>query len=180
MIKYYTIRFHKQHDADIVSFIKYNHFNVVKAVKAALTAYAMRQYFYMNINDYIYDRIPKEKNKYVYQLKLDDIRDADVIWLMDKIKPGYKNFFIKNVLRIYLFSPVSAHFLYDPNDFDDFYNRFGFLDDTTMAPVYIISPEKDDISDADVSICEEEKADKPIIEDNGFDDLTDLFTSLIS
>ena len=108
MIKYYTIRFHKQHDADIVSFIKYNHFNVVKAVKAALTAYAMRQYFYMNINDYIYDRIPKEKNKYVYQLKLDDI------------------------------------------------------------------------SDADVSIFEEEKADEPIIEDNGFDDLTDLFTSLIS
>ena len=56
------------------------------------------------------DFIPKSLQ---FHLKLDDFEDADVISYISNIKDGFRNSFLKNILRSALIGPVAYPYLKD-------------------------------------------------------------------
>jgi hypothetical protein len=67
------------------------------------------------------------RKMYTTALTLDTEHDANIIEMMSKIKSGYRNNFMKNLLRQYLCNPMSGDFLIDMADADYFYDAFSIF-----------------------------------------------------
>lgn len=211
MKKYYTIRIYKTYDSDLYSFIRFNRVNMKKIIVDVLKAYGSGRYFILNTEDYSSAAIYDDRRSYTYQIIFDTENDASILSIMDKIKPGYRNAFIKNIVRFYLVSPLNLNFLLDTNDFEFFKASFRiFLSMPSQKKYETVNriSDRDEISNGskegyldlgtsefwdnmetiDVnpneSITEDEKNRYlELIDeasDTGNDDLTSLFTHLIS
>lgn len=122
--KTYTIRLYRTHDHDLVTFIETHQFNLVRAVYSALTAFSKGEVFVISIPPERIDGNLVLNRVYSRLLTLDTNKDADAIAVMDKLKDGSKNNFLKNLLRLYLCNPMSEQFLKDTGDTDFFYQKF--------------------------------------------------------
>lgn len=123
-IKKYHIRLYKIHDLDLITFIEERQFILCKAVYACLKAFCNGKVF-------VISQPPKQTSgrgyKRVYQqiLKLDTETDQDEIQLLDAIAPGYRNNFLKNLLRLYLACPATELFFrQDPGPWMDKFEVF--------------------------------------------------------
>ena len=120
---YQKIRLYKAHDLDLISFLDSHHMDFRKAVYCSLTAFAKGELFVIKIPP----RIPNPgplRRKYEFNLSLNPETDRAVIDMIDGITNGYKNNFIKNLLRMYLCTPISAEFLKDPSRLSLFEEKF--------------------------------------------------------
>lgn len=120
---YQKIRLYKAHDLDLISFLDSHHMDFRKAVYCSLTAFAKGELFVIKIPP----RIPNPgplRWKYEFNLSLNPETDRAVIDMIDGITNGYKNNFIKNLLRMYLCTPISAEFLKDPSRISLFEEKF--------------------------------------------------------
>ena len=120
---YQKIRLYKAHDLDLISFLDSHHMDFRKAVYCSLTAFAKGELFVIKIPP----RIPNPgplRRKYEFNLSLNPETDRAVIDMIDGITNGYKNNFIKNLLRMYLCTPISAEFLKDPSRISLFEEKF--------------------------------------------------------
>lgn len=123
-MKKYTIRFNKVHDLDIVSLYENCEFNLVQAVYSTLTAFCQDEIFAIHYPPERKEPLKVHRKIYCRQLILDEKCDAAVIELLGKIQRGYRNNFIKNLLRLYLCMPLSVSFLSDASDMDYFTKKF--------------------------------------------------------
>lgn len=121
-----TIRLYKKHDLDLISFLDTHNMNFRKAVYCALTAFAKGDVFVIKIPPRVESPKPLRK-KYDFRLLLNPETDRAVIDMLDGIEDGYKNNFIKNILRMYLCTPVTSEFLKDPAKIDEFETRFNMF-----------------------------------------------------
>lgn len=97
-----NVRLYRMHDYDLMS-LKYTKSICFSAmIKSILKSYAEGNMYNVEIP------IPTQKNvkelPYISQVqfKLDDVKDKIVINMLSQIKDGYRNNFIKNLVRQYL------------------------------------------------------------------------------
>ena len=122
----FSIYLYRNHDLDLITFMENHEFNLIKALYCALTAFSNDDVFVI--------KVPPRRNeklieKYVYcrQLTLDDEIDAKAIDVLSRIENGYKNSFLKNLLRQYLCNPISDDYLKDKEDAEFFEKKFNMF-----------------------------------------------------
>lgn len=122
----YTISMYKVHDLDLITYMMSYEFNIAHAAYCALKAFAKHDLFIIKTPPRAPVSIQMDDIKHVYRktMTLYEDRDPEVIELLDMIKNGYKNNFIKNILRQYLCIPLTPSFLRDPQDMDVFSEYF--------------------------------------------------------
>lgn len=104
------MRLYRQHDMDLVGLYKTEGFKFQKQVKAALKAYVRNEAYKI-----VQPKNPVIKKGYVAKVTLlhiylDNKEDADVINTLNTIRVGYKNAFLKAVVRKYLdYEPLDAY-----------------------------------------------------------------------
>lgn len=125
--KKYTIRLYRSHDHDLITFMECHQFNIIKAIYSSLTAFSHGDLFIIKIP-------PKRENGaidlnrvYTRQLALDTKQDAEAIAVLEKLKNGSKNNFLKNLLRLYLCYPLAESALLDEEDMEWFYEKFAIF-----------------------------------------------------
>lgn len=124
MKKKYFIRLYRAHDLDLITFIQTHRFNLNHAIYVALTSFSNNEVFIIAVPPKRDVVASKLKRVYSYTLVLDVEKDIKAIQVLDKIKNGYKNNFIKNLLRLYLCYPLAEAFLEDEAEMAFFENQF--------------------------------------------------------
>lgn len=120
----YTIRLYRTHDKDLVTFLETHQFNIIKAIYCSLSAFCEGDMFVITIPPVRDKSYATEKKVITKQLSLDEKKDAKAIALLEMIKDGGKNNFLKNLLRLYLCYPISYDFLKDDVNMDMFDSMF--------------------------------------------------------
>lgn len=120
----YSIRLYQMHDRDLITFIGTHDFSLTKAVYCALSAFIKGEAFVIEIPPRMEKPVIMKKRVYCRQLVLDESRDLEMISFLQKISPGFRNNFFKNLLRLYLCTPISETFLENPEDIDNFEKMF--------------------------------------------------------
>lgn len=106
----YTIRLYRMHDLDLITFIETHEFNVVKAIYSSLSAFAKGEVFVIEVPPRRIQKLPPLNRSYTKALILDNETDEDAIKILNQIAPGYRNSFLKQLLRMYLCHPLSEEF----------------------------------------------------------------------
>lgn len=106
----YTVRLYRLHDLDLITFALSHELNVISAIYTSLTAFAKGESFVIQIPPKTHQRLPQLKRLYIKALTLDSEKDKEAIELLALIAPGYRNSFLKNLLRMYLCNPLSEEF----------------------------------------------------------------------
>lgn len=119
----YTVRFYYNHDIDLITFIMAHEFDVMRAIYSAVTAFAKGEAFIIQIPPSTGAMDPIKRRIYTKALVLDQTKDIEAIKMIEMIKPGRRNNFFKNILRIYLLYPFSEEFFIDPDDTSWFENK---------------------------------------------------------
>ena len=119
----YTVRLYKIHDLDLITFLETHEFNFIRALYSALTAFCNGELFVIEVPP-TKTQFTQIKRSYTKVLTLDAEKDAAAIAILDKLAPGYRNNFLKNILRQYLCFPLSEEFLKDSSDMDMFLDMF--------------------------------------------------------
>lgn len=122
--KKYTLRLYKTHDLDLITLIELYEYDIVKAVYCSLTAFSHGDVFVIETPVKRQSKMGILKRVYSRQLRLDREKDSEAIFILEKIAPGYRNNFLKNLLRQYICNPVTELFLLNNADAQFFYNRF--------------------------------------------------------
>ena len=106
----YTIRLYRLHDLDLITFVETHEFNIISAIYSSLTAFAKNELFVIEIPPRRQVQLPKLRRVYTKALVLDTEVDQEAIELLNKVGQGYRNNFLKNLLRLYLCNPLSEEF----------------------------------------------------------------------
>lgn len=114
-IKKYTMRLYRSHDIDLLMLERHG-VNLLAAVKIALRAACNGEYFIIKTKPANYCGYVELEPQYVRMLFLDTKEDADIIELLNKVNNGGKNNILKNILRLYLFTPYNSRFLKTKED----------------------------------------------------------------
>lgn len=123
----YTIRLYRIHDLDLITFIETHEFNIVKAIYSSLGAFSKGEHFVIEVPPKRKSAMPNLKRVYQKPLYLDTDKDRNAIEILNKIEKGYRNNFLKNLLRLYLCVPVSESFLVNEHDSNFFYEKFNIF-----------------------------------------------------
>lgn len=94
------IRLYFYHDLDLVSLYREGRISISKSVKYALNAFARKNYVRLEAGSKKCEKAAKPV--YMFNIVLDEKKDKDAIDLLNKIANGYRNNFIKQLLRLYL------------------------------------------------------------------------------
>lgn len=106
----YTIRLYRLHDLDLITFAETHEFNVIRAMYSSLSAFAKGEAFVIEIPPRREQKPPQLNRVYIKALTLDDEKDRAAVAVINTIAPGYRNSFLKNLLRLYLCNPLSEEF----------------------------------------------------------------------
>lgn len=127
--KRYTIRLYRMHDLDLITFMETHKFNIIKAIYSCVVSFSKKEYFVIDIPPRSVEEMLELKRRYDKTLSLDYEKDKDAIKLLDKIQDGYRNNFLKMLLRLYLCNPMSEEFLKDKENVSYFYEMFSIFRD---------------------------------------------------
>lgn len=116
----YTIRLYRLHDLDLITFIMTHEFDIMHAIYSSVTAFAKGEAFLISIPPITTPEMPQLRRVYTKTLILDTEKDALTISMLDRISPGKRNNFFKNLLRLYLMYPFSECFFNSPEDLQYF------------------------------------------------------------
>lgn len=117
MKKRYKVRFYKAHDLDLITYMASHTINIRMTLYYVFRAYCNGQVVGIRIPDHTGQKPSEYKKIYYTDLSLDTEKDKKMIQFMEGIKPGFRNNFLKNLLRQYLCSPLVEDFLVDPADY---------------------------------------------------------------
>lgn len=112
----YTVRLYRLHDMDLITFIFTRKFDVMRAIYSSITAFAKGEVFVVEIPPSTGAELPQLRRVYTKALILDEEKDKKTIDMINRIQPGRRNNFFKNLLRIYLACPFSEDFFEKPSD----------------------------------------------------------------
>lgn len=126
MKKKILLRFYNPHDIDLISLMIRHQMDIIKAVYCAVTSFANKESFVIRIPP-LRECNLESKRVYSKHLILDLEKDQKVIQLLDRIKPGYRNNFLKNILRLYLFYPATETFCINAENLELFETHYQCL-----------------------------------------------------
>lgn len=112
------VKLYFYHDIDLVSLYKTGRIAFPATTKQVLNAYARKEIYkvkLLDVNQKRASKYPQEgyRKFFHYHIELDEEEDADAIELLQRITPGYRNNFIKAVLRQYICGEFSPEYLID-------------------------------------------------------------------
>ena len=116
----YTIRLYRLHDLDLITFIMTHEFDIMHAIYSSVTAFAKGEVFLISIPSITTSEMTQLRRVYTKTLILDSEKDALTISMLDRVSPGKRNNFFKNLLRLYLMYPFSECFFNSPEDLQCF------------------------------------------------------------
>lgn len=116
----YTIRLYRLHDLDLITFIMTHEFDIMHAIYSSVTAFAKGEVFLISIPSITTSEMTQLRRVYTKTLILDSEKDALTISMLDRVSPGKRNNFFKNLLRLYLMYPFSECFFNSPEDLQYF------------------------------------------------------------
>lgn len=116
----YTIRLYRLHDLDLITFIMTHEFDIMHAIYSSVSAFAKGEAFLISIPPINNSEMQQLRRVYTKTLILDTEKDALTISMLNRISPGKRNNFIKNLLRLYLMYPFSESFFKSPEDLQYF------------------------------------------------------------
>lgn len=119
MKKRYKMRFYKAHDIDLITYIASHTINIGMTLYFVIRAYCNGEVIGIRIPEHSEPRPSEYKKIYYTYLSLDTENDKKIIDFMDGIKPGFRNNFLKNLLRQYLCTPIVEDFLVNPSDYPE-------------------------------------------------------------
>lgn len=114
--KRYTIRLYRLHDLDLITFIMTHEFDIMHAIYSSVTAFAKGKVFLISIPPLTTTEMPQLRRVYTKTLILDTEKDELTISMLDRVSPGTRNNFFKNLLRLYLMYPFSECFFNSSED----------------------------------------------------------------
>ena len=114
--KRYTIRLYRLHDLDLITFIMTHEFDIMNAIYSSVTAFAKGEAFLISIPPITQTEMPQLRRVYTKTLILDTEKDELTISMLDRVSPGTRNNFFKNLLRLYLMYPFSECFFNSSED----------------------------------------------------------------
>lgn len=136
------LRFYLPHDMDLISLMITHEMDIVHAMYCSVKSFVKKESFAIKIPPL--RNIPMEKKRVFHRnLSLDSEKDQDIIELLECIEPGYRNNFLKNILRLYLFCPGTEAFLRNPDDMlklESYYEVF--RKDKRVADAAAIHPKR--------------------------------------
>lgn len=94
------VRLYHYHDLDLVSLYREGRISISKAIKCTLKAFAQKKYMQLEVGSKKCEKTAKPV--YMFNVILNEEKDQDAIELLNKIENGYRNNFIKQLLREYL------------------------------------------------------------------------------
>lgn len=111
-----TVRLYKLHDYDLIYLYKNLRYPVRDLMKKALISYVRNSpvSFDFPIDNPPVDELINVKNSQ-FHIKLDEYTEADIIDFLQKLKPFYRNSFLKNLLRYYISGPPVYVYLQKPD-----------------------------------------------------------------
>ena len=114
--KHYRIRLYKAHDLDLVTLTERYDFDITKAVYSCLSAFVDGRFF---VAEQPKPREQPWKAKHVTErtITLDPVKDAAAIAVMESMNEGFRNCFLKNLLRQYIALPITDDFLNSSESF---------------------------------------------------------------
>ncbi len=198
------LRLYMPHDMDLISLMTTHEMDIVKAMYCAITAFVKRDSFAIKIPPLRQTEM-KKQHMYHCNLSLDTEKDKEVIELLECIESGYRNNFLKNVLRLYLFCPATEAFFTDSEkmkEMEVYYRTFTegkrYADAAAIIskkrniekrPLEKKTPkEESKIIKKEIQVSQEhiEEPEEEIMEESyedttldDMEDLTDLFTGLL-
>lgn len=121
----YQIRLYKPHDLDLMELVSRHRFCLQKAAYCCLSAFVKGECFLIRIPEQRAEPLPGKK-VYARTLRLskEKEQDREIIRLLERIAPGYRNNFIKNLLRLYLMYPATGQFFSDPSELSYFAGQY--------------------------------------------------------
>lgn len=114
------VKMYYYHDLDLVSLYRNGCANFRVASKEALKAFTDGRIFRFTCSAPC--RNLKARPVYRFYIKLDESKDASIIQMLGRIQKGYRNSFIKMVLRLYLCAPVPPEYVLTDEDANYFTN----------------------------------------------------------
>ena len=109
--KRYTIRLYQRHDMDLITFCELYEVSFARAAYCVLKSFVKGETFVLAIPSKKMNSDDELKHLYHKKLILDTEKDKDVIALLENVLPGYKNSFIKNLLRQYIRMPATELYM---------------------------------------------------------------------
>lgn len=119
----YTIRLYRLHDLDLITFIFTHEFDLMHAVYSAVKAFSNNESFIIKIPPIAASELPQLRRVYTKSLILDTEKDKNAIDMIERIIPGRRNNFFKNLLRLYLMYPFSEYFFESREDLQFFEDK---------------------------------------------------------
>lgn len=116
----FAIRLYHFHDKDLVTLLEQYEFNITQAAYIALSFFVKKENVLISVTEK--RRTPIAiKHLYIKHLILDEKIENDqrILSLLNKINPGYRNMFIKHILRCALMHPISEVFFDEANDYEN-------------------------------------------------------------
>lgn len=111
-MKKIEVKLYYYHDIDLVSIYRSADISFPDATKKALKAYAEGKAFKIKVGEKKEKRTHEIYKKcFHYYIALNEEKDKEIIELLNNITFGYRNNFIKTVLRHYLGCELSAEYL---------------------------------------------------------------------
>ena len=132
--KRYTIRLYQRHDMDLITFCELYEVSFARAAYCVLKSFVKGETFVLAIPPKKMNSDDELKHLYHKKLILDTEKDKDVIALLENVLPGYKNSFIKNLLRQYIRMPATELYMKS----EEAYEEIHLLWDVCMCEIWRI------------------------------------------
>ena len=118
-----VVRLYRQNDLDLITLLHSDEVSLPLLTTSVLKMYATGKRVVVKMPPM--DCLPKEDeihNKYTYTLYFDEKEDAKTLALIKKVREGYQNGFIKNVVRAYLLGGYCGFYFDDPRDSENYFD----------------------------------------------------------
>lgn len=98
-MKKITMRLHKIHDLDLISLYKNPEYSLEDILITALRAFIHNEPVYFYVPSLYPMNLSVIPNSIMLHLSLDEEKDEDIIEFLSHVKEGYRNSFLKNMVR---------------------------------------------------------------------------------
>ena len=136
------IRLYRQHDMDLIVLYLNKDFGFNKALRRALHCYGKEPFLFMSPNLEEFGKEREIKYAYRMELKLNEEKDADIIELLNRVKPLYRNAFIKSVMRGSMIGPYAYGCMIDSDENTNAKNIIEETIEAAMEGVIADPPDK--------------------------------------
>lgn len=99
VLKKITMRLHKIHDLDLISLYKNPEYSLEDILITALRAFIHNEPVYFYVPSLYPMNLSVIPNSIMLHLSLDEEKDEDIIEFLSHVKEGYRNSFLKNMVR---------------------------------------------------------------------------------